>query len=163
MLSVHASCGLVLVDLPGSFRVLSLTQNVLNTLLSMQNCRHIANDNFKCIFMNENVWISLKISRKCVPNFRITNIPALVNIMAWRHLATIHYLSQWWLVYWRMNMHHSASMGLIIPAEYGEWIIWSNLKYLITKPLQTPWNRAHNFGINCTEPYRNLLCATHRH
>ena len=39
---------------------------------------------FKCIFFNENVWISIKISLKCVPKGPINNIPALVQIMAWR-------------------------------------------------------------------------------
>ena len=36
-------------------------------------------DIFKCIFLNENVLISLKISLKFVPNVQINNIPALVN------------------------------------------------------------------------------------
>ena len=39
---------------------------------------------FKCIFLNENVWIALKISLEFVPKFQINNIPALVQIMAWR-------------------------------------------------------------------------------
>ena len=33
--------------------------------------------------MNENVWILIKISLKFVPEVRINNIPALVQIMAW--------------------------------------------------------------------------------
>ena len=37
---------------------------------------------FKCIFLDENVWISIKISLKFVPNCPIDNIPALVQIMA---------------------------------------------------------------------------------
>ena len=37
-----------------------------------------------CIFLNENARISLKISLKCAPKVRINNIPALVQIMAWR-------------------------------------------------------------------------------
>ena len=41
-------------------------------------------DIFKCIFLNENVWISIKISPKFVSNGPIINIPALVQIMAWR-------------------------------------------------------------------------------
>ena len=41
-------------------------------------------DIFKCIFLNENVWISLQISLKFVPKVQINNIPALVQIMAWR-------------------------------------------------------------------------------
>ena len=56
----------------------------LNTLRPRQNCRHFADDIFKCIFLNENVWISLKISLKFVPKGRINNIPVLAQIMAWR-------------------------------------------------------------------------------
>ena len=33
---------------------------------------------------NENVWTSLKISLKLVPKVQINNIPALVQVMAWR-------------------------------------------------------------------------------
>ena len=36
------------------------------------------------ILLNENIWISLKLSLKFVPKGRINNIPALVQIMAWR-------------------------------------------------------------------------------
>ena len=39
---------------------------------------------FKCIFLNKNVWIWIKISLKFVPQGPINNIPALVQIMAWR-------------------------------------------------------------------------------
>ena len=45
---------------------------------------HFADDIFKCIFINENVWIPIKISLKFVPRGPINNIPALVQIMAWR-------------------------------------------------------------------------------
>ena len=38
---------------------------------------------FKCIFLNENVWISLKISLKFIPMVRNNTIPALVLKMAW--------------------------------------------------------------------------------
>ena len=48
------------------------------------NGRHFADDIFKCIFMNENVWIPIKIPLKFVPKGPINNIPALVQIMAWR-------------------------------------------------------------------------------
>ena len=41
-------------------------------------------DIFKCIFLNEKVWIPIKISLKFVPEGSINNIPALVQIMAWR-------------------------------------------------------------------------------
>ena len=52
----------------------------LNTLRPWQNGRHFSDDIFKCIFLNENVWISNKISLKFLFN---NNIPALVHQMAW--------------------------------------------------------------------------------
>ena len=56
----------------------------VNTLRPRQNWRYFADDIFKCIFLNENAWISLKISLKFFPKVRLDNIPALVQIMAWR-------------------------------------------------------------------------------
>ena len=55
----------------------------INTLRPRQNGRHFTDDIFKCIFLNENVWIPIKISMKFVPRGPINNIPALVQIMAW--------------------------------------------------------------------------------
>ena len=54
----------------------------LNTLWPRQNGRQYADDTFKWIFLNENVWISIKISQKFVLNGRINNIPTFVQIMA---------------------------------------------------------------------------------
>ena len=56
----------------------------INTLRPRQNVRHFPDDIFKCVFMNENVWNVLHISLKFVPRVRINNIPALVQIKAWR-------------------------------------------------------------------------------
>ena len=56
----------------------------LNTVRPRQNEQHFADDIFKRIFVNENVWISIKISLKFVPKGQTNNIPALVPIMAWR-------------------------------------------------------------------------------
>ena len=58
--------------------------NMVITLRPWQNGRHFAYYIFKCIFSNENVWISLKIALKFVSTVRINNIAALVEIMAWR-------------------------------------------------------------------------------
>ena len=55
-----------------------------NTLRPKQYGRHFADDIFKCIFLNENAWILLGISLKFVSKVQINNIPALVQIMAWR-------------------------------------------------------------------------------
>ena len=60
------------------------TSIFFNTFRPRQNGRYFADDIFKCIFLNENVWISIKISLKFVPKGPINNIPALVQIMAWR-------------------------------------------------------------------------------
>ena len=56
----------------------------VNTLKPRQNGRHFADDIFKRIFLNENIWIPTKISLKFVTKGSINNIPALVQIMAWR-------------------------------------------------------------------------------
>ena len=55
-----------------------------NALRPRQNGHHIGDDTFSCIFVNENVTISIKFSLKFVPKGPINNIPTLVQIMAWR-------------------------------------------------------------------------------
>ena len=60
---------------------------IINTLRPRQNGRHFPDDIFKCIFLIENVWISIKISLKFVPMGPINNNPVLVPIMAWRRLG----------------------------------------------------------------------------
>ena len=67
-----------------SCRIRNRESNLVNTLRPRQNSRHFPDDIFKCIFLNENVWILIKISLKFVPNGSINNIPALVQIMVWR-------------------------------------------------------------------------------
>ena len=56
----------------------------INTLRPRQNGRRFADDTFKYIFLDENVIISAKTSLKFVTKGPINNIPALVQIMAWR-------------------------------------------------------------------------------
>ena len=57
---------------------------LINSLRLRQNGRHFADDMFKCIFLNENVWIPIEISLKFVPKGSINNNSALFQIMAWR-------------------------------------------------------------------------------
>ena len=57
---------------------------IFNTLRPRPTGRHFADDVFTCIFLNENVWIPIKISMNFVPKGPINIIPALVQIMAWR-------------------------------------------------------------------------------
>ena len=56
---------------------------LINTLRLRQNGPHFPDNIFKCIFFNKNVLILLKISLKFVPSFQISNILALVQMMAW--------------------------------------------------------------------------------
>ena len=62
------------------FELIPVGKKILpvNTLRPRQNCRHLTDDTFKCISLNGNIWISLKISLKYVSGVRIKNIPALV-------------------------------------------------------------------------------------
>ena len=64
-----------------------------NTLRPGRNKRHFAYDVFKCIFLDENIWILMKISLKFIPKGPINNIPAWIQIMACH--ATSHYMNQW--------------------------------------------------------------------
>ena len=52
--------------------------HMLNTFRPRQNGRHFADadDIIKCIFLNENVWISIEILLKFVSKGPINNIPA---------------------------------------------------------------------------------------
>ena len=65
-----------------------------------QNGCHFADDIFRCIFLNENVWILLKISMKVAPKVRINDIPTRVQILAWRrphyYAETFMYRSSHW-------------------------------------------------------------------
>ena len=90
-----------------------------NTLRPEQNGHHFADNLFKWIFFfNKNVWISIKFSMNFIPRGLIDNksIPVftigsdndiepnkpqaitftLVQVMAWCHQATSHYLNQCW-------------------------------------------------------------------
>ena len=80
----------------------------VNSLRPRQNGRHFPDNIFICIFLNEIVWISIKISLKFVPRGQMNNIPALVQLMVGAYQATSHYLNQWWFDYWSTY----ASLGL---------------------------------------------------
>ena len=60
-----------------------VTCYLVNRLRPRQNGCHFADDIFKCIFLNENVSIVIKISLKFISKGPINNIPSLVQIMAW--------------------------------------------------------------------------------
>ena len=76
----HVICKMVFI----LFRPQCVNSLWLNSLRPRQNGRYFADDTFKRILLNENVRIWIKNSLKFVPKGPINNIPALVQIMAWR-------------------------------------------------------------------------------
>ena len=94
---------------------------LLNILRPRQNGRHFADDIFKYIFLNENVWIPIKISLKFVPKGRINNIPALVQIMAWRRPGDKP-LSEPMMV--SLHTHICVTRPQLIKIKYVKLIDW---------------------------------------
>ena len=100
----------------------------LNTLGPRQKGCHFADNIFICIFLNENVWISIKNSPKFVLKRPIYDIPALIQIIAWRrpddrplsqpmvvrlptHVCVTR--SQWVLFLWRiLECIHNVQINL---------------------------------------------------
>ena len=74
-------CALVFVA------VLLVWGNYITILRPRQNGLHFPENISKCIFLNENVWISLKISLMLLTRVWFNNTPALVQIMAWSRLG----------------------------------------------------------------------------
>ena len=86
----------------------------INTLRPRQNGRHFPDHIFKCIFLNENVWTSLKTSLKFVPRVPINNIPALDQMMAWRHLGNKP-----------LSEPMMGSLLMQICVTWPQWVKWS--------------------------------------
>ena len=87
MTSWHLSVFRIIGPLSGESSVdVPLTGSIIwsvNTLRPRQNGCNFTDDNFKCVFLNENVWLSINISLKFVPKGSNTNILALVQLMTW--------------------------------------------------------------------------------
>ena len=69
------------------YNMTQLYYTISHTVLThwgRENGRPFPDDIFKCIFLNEDIWISIEFSLKFVPKGPIDNIPALVQLMAWR-------------------------------------------------------------------------------
>ena len=81
----------------------------VNTLRARRNGRHFPADVFKCIFVNENIWIKIKIL-KIVVNGPINKILALVQKMAWRRPGDKPLSQLMMAQFTDAYMRHSASM-----------------------------------------------------
>ena len=80
----HINCKDFIQLFPKLFSPILSWFGLVNTLRPSLNGGHCTDDNFKRVFLNENVKISIEISLKPVPKGRINIIPSLVQIMAWR-------------------------------------------------------------------------------
>ena len=99
---------------------------LINTFRLRQIGRHFPDDIFKCIFLNENVQISIKISLKFVPNCPIDNIPALVQIMAWcwpgdKPLSEPMLVMFYWCIYVSHSFNELAHVFIVRRAG----LLWS--------------------------------------
>ena len=102
----------------------------INTLRPRQNGRHFADDIFKCIFLNKNVWISIKVSLKFAPKRPIDNIPAMVQIMASRRPGD----KPLWLFYRRIyaSLGINEALGFIfLPFHMQALFKWNMHWYII--------------------------------
>ena len=95
-----------------------------NILRLRENGHHFADDIFKCIFLNEDVWIMLKISLKFVPKVRINNIPALVQIMAWRRPGDKP-LAEPMMVSLLTHICVTRPQWVKINSSMGTWVNWN--------------------------------------
>ena len=99
----------------------------LKTLRPRQNGCHFVDDIFKCIFLNEKFEFRLKLRMKFVPKGPINNIPALVQIMAWRRPGHKP-LSEAMMV--SLPMHICVTRPQWVNAEMlqrwktGNWLSW---------------------------------------
>ena len=126
----------------------------VNPLRQRQNGCHFADNIFKCIFLNKNVWISLKILLKFVPKVRINNIPALVQVMAW-HLPGTKPLSEPMMV--KLLMHICITWPLR-PAQNGQHFIDSIFKCIflnqnISQSIFTHFTPVCTQGFNWQQNY----------
>ena len=104
---------------------------VIKTSRPRQNVCHFEDDGFKCIFMNGNIWISIKISLKFVPKGSVNNIPVLFQIMVWCRVGdnppsepmltrfTDTYIRHWgemsWMLMYKCTVKTKVWKVVIIP------------------------------------------------
>ena len=104
------------------------------------NGRHFPDDIFKCICLNENVWMSIEISLEFIPKDPISNIPALIQITHWGRVT-----------------HICVSKIISLGSDNGlspgrrQAIIWTNAWILSIGPLGTNFSEIligiHTFAL----------------
>ena len=133
---------------------------------------------FRFVLLNENIWISIKISLKFLPKGPINNIPALVPIMTWRRpgdkplskpmmvslLTHICATRRQWVKY--INYHFFLHCTIYsLPVHMYRWCICIHfyrsihifVYYIAILPLvtNTPQNTTY-WTLSCLAIYSNL-------
>ena len=98
-----------------------------------QDGPYFPDDIFKCIFLNENVSIAIKMSLKFIPMGPINNIPALVQIMPWRRPGDKPLSEPMIVSFTDTYMRHSASMSLMHWGQNGRHFADNIFKYIFSK------------------------------
>ena len=103
----------------------------IDTLRFEQYGRRFSDDIFKCIFVNENVWISNKFHLSLSLRVHLSTFQHWVKWWLGAYLATSHDLNQWWLVYCRIY----ASSGLSELTHWGLTFRWhfTDFKGILSK------------------------------
>ena len=83
MAVLHKPMGVITYTCPNLKQTVFYQLEWVNTLRRRQNGRHFADDILKYIFLNEDIWTSIKTSPRFVSKGPINNIPVLVQKMAW--------------------------------------------------------------------------------
>ena len=78
------------------------TNKFINTLRPTQNGRRLPDGTFRCTFLNENIWVSVKIYWSLFLRFKLTIFQHWCRYWLRAGQATSHYLNQWLLLYWRI-------------------------------------------------------------
>ena len=123
---------------PKSIPMIKVKSTCINTLRPRQNGRHFPDDIFTCIFLNEHVWISNKISLKFFPKEPINNIPVLVQIMSWRR-SVDKPLSEPLMV--RLSMHICVTRPQWVKPQQNTI---SRFWYTLTLGCTVVWSKQRN-------------------
>ena len=117
------------MQMPRPSAVMILTHLPLDKMAGM-----LAEDNFKCIFLNENDRMPIWISLKFIPRSPIDNKPALVQVMAWRRtgdkplpeLMLTQFTDADELSYYSQNIPRSRLEGFWYNEASTNWLNWPN-------------------------------------
>ena len=120
------------------------------TLRPTKNGRQFADDPFKCIFLDKNIWISINISLEIVPKGSINTIPALVRKMTWRRQGHKPLFEPMMVTQWVCATHNSSRPETIW-WQIGRWLLRENSRKLLKFPdgkstfaYTIPWYQRRN-------------------